>query len=215
MNLQQAFERTWVWRGRDHGFHHAQAQAAEGLPTGHPELDAQLPMGGWPVGALTEILFNHPGTGELRLLLPSLRRLTQAQQRVALLDPPWIPYAPALAAAGVDLAQVICIGPLDPADRLWALEQTLRAGHCRAVLAWPEPALPTKALRRLQLAAETGQVGGFLLRGSEVREQHSPAALRIQLLPSPPGTHRLDILKCRGRQFTRPLRLDADRCLAA
>ncbi|APW47500.1 hypothetical protein [Rhodoferax antarcticus] len=59
--------------------------AGEGrtLPSGHAALDAQLPGGGWPVGASCEILQPQAGQGEWRLLLPALRSLTQAVVLVA------------------------------------------------------------------------------------------------------------------------------------
>ena len=41
-------------------------------PSGFALLDAQLPGGGWPHGALTELLLAQPGIGELRLLAPAL-----------------------------------------------------------------------------------------------------------------------------------------------
>ncbi len=47
-------------------------RAATGLPTGFSLLDAQLPGGGWPQGALTEILCDEQGFGEVSLLLPAL-----------------------------------------------------------------------------------------------------------------------------------------------
>lgn len=203
--LQQILQQPSIWRGRDHAFHSTESDTTDTFPSGHPELDRQLPTAGWPLGALTEILFDHPGQGELQLLIPSLETLTRAQHSIALIDPPWIPYAPALAAAGLDLTNIISIGPLNKENSLWTLEQVLRAGHCRAVLAWPENNLSIKALRRLQLAAETGKVSGFLFRSSKMRQQHSPAALRIQL-NSP---QQLNIIKCRGRHFTRPLNLAA------
>ena len=56
---------------------HAHALADAPLqvqPTGHAELDAQLPGGGWPVGALTEILQPAGLHSEWRLLLPALAR---------------------------------------------------------------------------------------------------------------------------------------------
>jgi hypothetical protein len=49
-----------------------------GLATGYPKLDRQLPGGGWPRQALTEILLEHYGTGELQLLMPALARLGHA-----------------------------------------------------------------------------------------------------------------------------------------
>ena len=41
-------------------------------PTGHAALDAVLPGGGWPVGALVEVLQPQAGQGEWRLLAPAL-----------------------------------------------------------------------------------------------------------------------------------------------
>ena len=203
--LQQLLRETQIWRGRDHQFHSRQAKKGNKLATGYPLLDEQLPTAGWPQGALTEILSDYPGQGELQLLLPALQALTNAQQTVALIDPPWIPYAPALAAAGIALPWLISIGPLSQTDRLWTLEQVLRSGHCRAVLAWPEANLSIKTLRRLQLAAETGQSSGFLFRSSRARQQHSPAALRIHFKPLSAQQQQLDIIKCRGKHFAQPL----------
>jgi protein ImuA len=40
------------------------------LPSGHADLDTQLPGGGWPARVLTELLLPHAGVGELRLLAP-------------------------------------------------------------------------------------------------------------------------------------------------
>ena len=56
---------------------------ADGEPTGHAGLDALLPQGGWPRAALTELLLPADGIGELALLLPTLARLTQAGDVVA------------------------------------------------------------------------------------------------------------------------------------
>jgi hypothetical protein len=51
-------------------------------------LDAQLPLGGWPDAALTEILSARPGLGELTLVWPTLAGLTAAGERVVLIAPP-------------------------------------------------------------------------------------------------------------------------------
>ena len=103
------------------------AIAADGEPTGHAALDALLPQGGWPRRALTELLLPADGVGELSLLLPTLARFTAAGGSVALVAPPYIPYAPAWQGAGVDLTglQIIEAGPR---DALWAFEQCLRSG---------------------------------------------------------------------------------------
>jgi hypothetical protein len=170
--------------------------AADIEPTGNAELDARLPGGGWPRGALSEILIEHDGIGECSLLLPALAALTQAHQRVAFVAPPYIPYAPALAAAGIDLAQVVHI-EASAADTHWTAEQCLRAGCCGAVLNWL-PDADYRQLRRLQLAAETGASLAFVFRPLRAAQNASPAALRVQVSASENGP-RIDILKCRGR----------------
>ena len=193
--------------------------AGGGEPSGHAELDARLPQGGWPRRALTELLLpslpghgpspaaaeqgagppspaRRPvaaGMGELSLLLPALARLTAAGERVVLVAPPYIPYAPAWQAAGVDLA-LLEVVEADPRQALWAQEQCLRSGACGAVLGWP-PGGDDRALRRLQVAADSGDSCGFVLRDRRHAANASPAALR--LLAEDGGWR---VLKCRGAQ---------------
>src|SRR6185295_7940581 len=102
---------------------------------------AELPGGGWPAGGLTELLVPTKGIGELGLLMPALARLTCAGKRVVWLAPPYLPYAPALAAAGIDLPHLALVRAAGRRDALWAAEQALRAGSCHALLAW----LPRRA----------------------------------------------------------------------
>ena len=169
---------------------------ADAQATGLAELDALLPGGGWPRGALTEILIENDGIGECSLVLPALAALTCARKRVALVAPPYIPYAPALAAAGIDLAQLVHIDA-GTADTHWTAEQCLRAGCCAAVLNWL-PKADYQQLRRLQLAAETGAAIGFVFRPLQAASQTSPAALRLKVTTSQSGP-RIEIIKCRGR----------------
>ncbi len=72
-----------------------------GWPTGFAALDAELPGGGWPVGALTELLLPHPGVGEWRLLAPALAALQGSPALAALQGSPALAAlqgSPALAA---------------------------------------------------------------------------------------------------------------------
>ncbi|MBI2382830.1 MAG: translesion DNA synthesis-associated protein ImuA [Gammaproteobacteria bacterium] len=164
--------------------------------TGHADFDRLLPGGGWPAGALTEILHAPAGIGELSLVLPYLARVTQAGGRVGLVGPPYIPYAPALAAAGVVLPRVTVVRP-DTADgTLWAAEQMLRSQCYGTVLAWPQRT-DERELRRLQLAAEDGAAIGILFRDARHAAQASPAALRLHLARTAAGLD-VEILKCRG-----------------
>ncbi|NQD95789.1 translesion DNA synthesis-associated protein ImuA [Pseudomonas sp. CrR25] len=164
-------------------------------PTGHSTLDAALPASGWPESALIEILVAGAGLGELQLLWPTLARLTGAAERVVLVAPPFIPYAPAWQAAGIDLRHLAVV-EANGRDALWAAEQCLRSGSCGAVLCWPSQA-DDRTLRRLQLAATSGQTLAFAYRQLREAANPSPAVLRLALEGRPA---QVRLLKCRGGQ---------------
>lgn len=185
VSLDRLLDARRVWRGQ------AIAPAAASQPTGHAELDAVLPGGGWPEAALSEILLRAAGIGELRLVWPTLARLTQAGERVVLVGAPHVPYPQAWLAAGIDLRQLSVVHATGR-DALWAAEQCLRSGSCGAVLCWPKQA-DDRALRRLQIAAETGQTLAFAYRPLSEAVNASPAALRLSL-----DARELRVLKCRG-----------------
>lgn len=189
MSLQDLMQRAEVWRGGG-------ASPAVGLPTGLAELDTLLQGNGWPQGALTEILSPDTGSGGLRLLLPALAQLSRGERWIVFVAPPYIPYAPALARAGVNLSRLLWVHAQRGVDGLWATEQSLRAGTCAAVLAWPAAA-DTASLRRLQLAAETGNAVGVLFRPESAVMESSPAALRLRLERDAMGL-RVHVLKRRG-----------------
>jgi hypothetical protein len=201
MSLDQLLQRTDIWRGG------RPAAAARAVPSGYSELDGLLPGGGWPRGALTEILMPRQGIGALRLLMPALARLSHDDRWICWVAPPHIPYAPALVTAGVDLSRVLLVHPRAQQDGLWALEQSLRSGNCGAVLAWPTLG-DASVLRRLQLAAEAGDALGFLFRPQRFVERPSPAALRIQLDTQVDGNLSVSILKRRGGWAAGPIHLD-------
>lgn len=188
VDLDGLLDQRRVWRGRQ-----AQSRPLGLQPTGHAALDACLPEGGWPAASLTELLLAAPGGGELQLLWPSLARLTAEGGRVVLVAPPFIPFAPAWQAAGIDLRWLAYV-EAQPGEALWAAEQCLRSGSCAAVLCWPQRA-DDRALRRLQVAAETGQALAFACRAQQVSLNPSPAALRIAV-DTRPAQWR--VLKCRG-----------------
>lgn len=174
-----------VWRGKP------TALAPGKQPTGLDALDAVLPANGWPEASLSEILLPADGMGELELLLPTLARLTRADRHVALVTPPYVPYAPAWQAAGVKLSRLGIIAA--PAhDMAWAMEQALRSGSCGAVLGWPTR-VDDRTLRRLQVAANTGNALGFVFRDRTALANPSPAALRLEV-----GINQIHVRKCRG-----------------
>ncbi len=189
--LDTVLRHPGIWRRRAPG-----TSALATQPSGHAALDALLPGGGWPRGALCELLVEHDGLGECSLLLPTLAALTQARRRVVLVAPPYVPYAPALAAAGVDLRHVVQIDAAHT-DTHWTAEQCLRSGCCGAVLGWL-PRTDYRELRRLQLAADTGGTLGFVFRPLAAADQASPCALRLRITTAMNGT-QFELLKCRGR----------------
>ena len=110
-----------------------------------------------------------------------------------LIAPPYLPYPHAWLQAGVDLER-LSLMQVKGSDVLWTAEQCLRSGSCGAVLCWPGRA-DDRALRRLQVAAETGQTLAFAFRHQREAVNASPAALRLVLEGTP---LQLRVLKCRG-----------------
>jgi hypothetical protein len=165
--------------------------------TGSPELDAVLPHGGWQSGTIVELMPTQIGVGEFRLLMPALASITNTEGHVALISPPYIPFAPALDRHGMRLERLLIIRAERPVDMLWALEQTLRCKSFGAVVGWPT-VIKDRDTRRLQLAAEAGRSVGFLYRPPATAIEASPAAMRLKLHPTTHGDLQIDILKCRG-----------------
>jgi hypothetical protein len=197
-HLDQLLENPRVWRGR------AQPQARPALSSGYEKLDRHLPGGGWPRHALTEILTEQYGVGELQLLMPALARLSAEDPHAAFDEPGWIawvappfqPYPPALSQWGINLSRLLIVRPKHADDILWSAEQALSSGTCAAVLFWPR-SLGDQESRRLQLAAERGNSWAIAFRPRSARRATSAAALRIEMRADEQGTH-LDIFKSRG-----------------
>ncbi len=195
-------ENPRVWRGRN------PLQRKAGLSSGYVELDRHLPGGGWPPDALTEILTEQYGIGELRLLMPALSRLSSEESQpdysepgwIAWVAPPFQPYPPALQQCGIDLSRLLIVRPKDASEILWSAEQALSSGTCAAVLFWPQT-LDDQASRRLQLAAEKGHSWAIAFRPLKARLQPSAAALRLELHTNGQGTS-VHILKSRGGRPT-------------
>jgi len=199
--LDHVLQHPAVWRGSQYA-----KVAVESVPTGFAELDHLLPGSGWPRAALTELLVAQPGIGELRLLAPALAQLSRQEKWLVLVAPPYLPYAPAFEALGIDLSRLIVVESRADAQTLWAAERCLRSGACSAVIAWPG-AVAERALRRLQSAAEQGKGLGVLFSPLRSAAQPSPAPLRIQLA-SERSRLTLHILKRRGGGWAAPLALD-------
>lgn len=191
-----------IWRGND------APPVGPHISTGYRELD-QVIGGGWPTGNLVELLTVGVGLGESMLLLPALATLTQAGKALA-----WLPrqderpYAPALHQNGVDLSRVMIIDTEEHQQRLWAAEQCLRSGSCGAMVLTETRTITDTLLRRLKLAASSGNATAFVLRGETAATSPSPASLRIRVRRQRNSQHsQISVLKC-GSHPPRSISLD-------
>ena len=183
------------------------------LGSGHAALDEALPGNGWPVGAVTELINDTTGCGELSLLLPALAGLSQQGHRIVMVDPPWTPYPSALHGRGLAVEKLLLIRTQNRKESLWACEQVVRGMSGGAMLTWPE-SLSFGELRRLQLAAKSTQKAVFLFHDQKAASTSSPAALRLRLTPDN-GDLQIRVLKCRGQRPAAAIRIRRPELLRA
>jgi protein ImuA len=198
-----------VWRA-DALARHASPSGV--VATGHALLDAELPGGGWPVGALCEILQTHSAQSEWRLLLPALcaaqrqgtsqvgKPGTEAGQAQALHTGSRGATSQYSAACWVALIGPphVPFGPalaacgLDVQQLLWVKASTPaerlwaaeQALRCAGVAAVLAwlPQVQAASLRRLQMAALAHAKLFFVMRPAAAQQESSPAVLRLLLL---------------------------------
>jgi cell division inhibitor SulA/protein ImuA len=192
-----------VWSGGalEHALHPV-------VPTGHAALDRELPGGGWPTGTLSEVLHDGVGIGEVRFLANALAHAAQGERMIAWIGAPHLPYAPALAEAGIPLERCLVVHPENREDALWAAEQALKSGACGAVLLWlPHGQNDYAWLRRLQIAAEAGRSIAVHFRAAADERLSTPAHLRV-MVARVEGALKLRIPKRRGPPLDSPIALD-------
>lgn len=182
-----------VWRASQLG-----RAAGAVVDTGYSALSSQLPGGGWPRGALVELLGQQSGIGELRLLAPALAKV--CARPIAILNPVQKPNGLGLAYIGVPIDKVLMLTPASTADTLWSAEQILRAGTCGALLLWQQH-VRNESLRRLQLAAKSADTLFVLFRPLAAAADPSPAELRLTLRAAEAGVS-IEILKRKGPTMT-------------
>jgi protein ImuA len=188
-----------LWRGNERG-----ASPAVTLATGFTALDAELPGGGWPTRALTEILQPRPAVAEWRLLGPVVKQVRAAGKNVALIGPPSPPHLPGLRYLGLD--DLIWIRAETPAERLWTTEQLIKSNAAGLLLAWL-PQGRSEQIRRLQVCAQGCESPVFLFRPIGAAHEASAAPLRLQLCFDVDWELRIRILKRRGAPHGDEIRL--------
>ena len=170
------------------------------LPLGPAALDACLPGGGLPLAGLHEIAGERAewdGGVALGFALALLSRvLAKAEGPLLWVGARLDLHAPGLAAFGIDPARLALVRAGAEPDRLWALEEGLRAregrGAAFAAVLGEVATLDRTAGRRLQLAAEAGGLPCFVLRRqlAAPRRADGPSAAltrwRVAPLPSAP-----------------------------
>lgn len=197
--LQQVIDRNDTWLGNvshplisaNGGFQYG----PQSTPTGYPSLDSELLQNGWPMGNTIELLSDGSGLGSMGMFLPAMETLSAQGRWQVFIAPPFTPYAPLLKARGIDTGQVLLVHPKNREDLLWATEQALRSSTSSAVFSWlGNHNYDYNELRKLQLAAASGDSLGVLLRPNEAAKNHSPASLRLQMREY----RKVHILKQRG-----------------
>jgi protein ImuA len=161
--------------------------------TGLPEVDALLPGGGLPRGALTEIA-GGPGSGKTALCLAAMARAMREDGLAAFVDGRGEIYPPAAEALGVDLARLLIVRPGvrpqgergQPLAALWSAEALLASGAFEVVAVDVVPPGRGRAAsgweavgRRLLAAAEKGGAVGLWL--GVPGAPRVPAAVRLEV----------------------------------
>lgn len=191
-----------VWRGDAIG-----RAASTVIRSGHALLDAQLPGGGWPCQAMTEVLLAQSGQAEWRLLSPALAEIVRRGGSVLLIGPPHVPHLPGLSREGLRDDRLIRVDAQTPSERLWATEQALKAGCVSAVLSWL-PQVRPEQIRRLHACAAQHPGPLFVFRPAKAQTDSSAAPLRVLLGLGPcPHPLQVQIIKRRGPMLDQVLSL--------
>ncbi|MES2946034.1 MAG: translesion DNA synthesis-associated protein ImuA [Pseudomonadota bacterium] len=196
-----------VWRAGELG-----ALELGVFDSGHAALNRVLPGGGWPQGALVELMQPQAGQHEWGLLGPALVRAQAASpaRLTVLVGAPYLPFGPALGARQLGMRRLLCVqgGAGDPVALLWATREALLCADVAAVLAWL-PDARSAHLRRLQIAAHACNKLLFVFRPLRAQHESSPAPLRLLL----EGTHQdagnllVHVKKRRGPPLAAPVLL--------
>ncbi|MEM9256694.1 MAG: translesion DNA synthesis-associated protein ImuA [Pseudomonadota bacterium] len=202
--LEQVISRRDTWRGRSSPFSDGPCQGngadnddyrGSALTTGYSTLDAELQQGGWPLDSTIELLSDGCGMGAMGLFLPAMETLSEQGRWQVFIAPPYTPYAPLLAARGIDTRQVLLVHPQNREDLLWATEQALRSTTCSAVFSWlGAQDYRYSELRKLQLAAASGDSLAVMFRAQRAGRNHAPSSLRLTMS----AYRQIHILKQRG-----------------
>lgn len=175
--LRSLIERRW------HGVTaRVGAAPVPGAFTGDPMLDAALGSSGIPRGRMAE-LFGAPSSGKTTLAFALLAACTHAGEFVAWVDPSHAFFAPAAAAAGIDLRRLLVVRPAGAAAMRRAVDALVRGGACAMVAldcAGLNDALLAHHCARLVAQAEKTGTVLLVLTGGDVPAVASFAGVRLR-----------------------------------
>ena len=181
-----------VWRAKGLG----QAKLSV-VSSGWASLDSELPGGGWPRGAVTEVLATQPFVLEWRLLSPALRQVVAAGGQIVVIGPARHPHLPGLLHEGLDERQLVWIRAEAPSERMWVTEQLIRSNAAGAIVAWL-PQARQEQLRRLHVGALTCEGPIFLCRPTAARHEASASPLRVHASVGLDWELKVNVFKRRG-----------------
>lgn len=181
-----------VWRGDQMG-----SATVAVASTGFAALDAELPGGGWPCHAVTEVLQAQETVFEWRLLGPAIRDAVARGKKVVIVSPSKQPHLPGLKHVGLDERHLVWVRAGTPSERLWVTEQLIKANAAGLLIAWLPQARPEQ-LRRLQVCAQGCESPVVLFRPAAAIHEASAAPLRISVAFGLDWQLRIQILKRKG-----------------
>jgi protein ImuA len=181
-----------IWRGDQLG-----TPTTRVVLTGFPDLDRELPGGGWPAHSLTELLQPQPSVMEWRLLGPAIRDVVSQGKDVIVVSPPKHPHLPGLRQQGVEERHLVWIQAETPAERLWVTEQLIKANAAGLLIAWL-PQARQEQIRRLQVCAHSCASPVFLCRPAAAEHEPSAAPLRLRVRHAPDWELHVHLLKRKG-----------------
>lgn len=126
-----------------------------------------------------------PGSGAVKLALDLVAAENDQRRRVAWIDGEHSLYPPAAADRGVDLDRLLIVRPPAAGNRggqhpdLWAIEQVLRSGCFRLVVATTACKLPRFAGTRWRQAAEQGACSAVLITRQQSRNLQPDVRLQV------------------------------------
>jgi protein ImuA len=180
--------------------------------SGCDPLDQLLPDQGVLRGSLVEWLYGRAGSGAATLALLYVRQACRQGGALVVVDRLRQVYPPALAAWGIDLAQVILVHPRDVREEIWVWDQSLRCTAVGAV--WGEiERIDERSFRRLQLAVEDSGGVGLMVRPLRARREPTWADVRLLVEPRCGDQGRqlcVHLLHCRGAAARGSVLLELD-----